>query len=164
MLKIRALLATVNLTLPYHISLLWILLFLNLKFYLCVFAYSYRTDKSICTKLGILIPWDMKEIFESSKDQIIIPSSISGKGGSRRWKTKHDRRTAPKTILFVSSPSDYDFGSSVLYAIVCPFLTLVQSFHYGHTLHGRSPAQLKCYVFRYNNLINTLRKCTSDSD
>jgi hypothetical protein len=29
--------------------------------FVCMFACSSRRDKPICTKLGILIPWDQKE-------------------------------------------------------------------------------------------------------
>lgn len=36
------------------------------------FAYSLRTDKRICTKLGILIPWGYDEISEGQKLREIV--------------------------------------------------------------------------------------------
>jgi hypothetical protein len=68
-----------------------------------MFAYSSRTDKPICTKLCMLIPWDEEEILEGSKLRKSVLSSSPGEGGSCSSETKHDRRTAPRPELFVSA-------------------------------------------------------------
>jgi hypothetical protein len=65
---------------------------------MCLFAYSSRTDVPICTKLGMLIPWDQEENWNSWNS---VLSSIPGEGGSCSSETKHDRRKAPRPKLFV---------------------------------------------------------------
>jgi hypothetical protein len=72
--------------------------------FVCMFAYSSssRRDKPICTKLGMLIPWDQEENIGSKLRKSVL-SSIPGEGGSCSSETKHDRRTAPRPVLFVSA-------------------------------------------------------------
>jgi hypothetical protein len=67
----------------------------------CYFAYSSRTDKPICTTLGMLIPWDQEEKIGGSKLRKSVLSSISGEGVSCSSETKHNRRTAPRPKFFV---------------------------------------------------------------
>jgi hypothetical protein len=89
---------------------MWVDIFKNIKLIycvrvcvcVCVFAYSSRTEKPICTKLGILIPWDQEEILEGSKLRKIVLSSSPGEDGSCSSETKHNRRTASRSKLFVS--------------------------------------------------------------
>jgi hypothetical protein len=68
----------------------------------CIFTYSSWTEKPICTKIGILIPWATEEIFERSKLRKNVLSSNPSEGGSCSSETKHDRRTASRPKLFVS--------------------------------------------------------------
>jgi hypothetical protein len=35
--------------------------------FVCMFAYISRTDKAICTRVGMLIPWDQEKILEMSE-------------------------------------------------------------------------------------------------
>jgi hypothetical protein len=66
-----------------------------------MFAYISITDKPICTKLGMLIPWDQEENTGQNVGKGVLSSS-TGEGGSCRLETKHDRRTVPRPKLFVS--------------------------------------------------------------
>jgi hypothetical protein len=59
--------------------------------YVCMFDFCSRTDTPICTKLGMLILRNEKEISERSKLQFIVLSSSPGEGGSGSSETKHDR-------------------------------------------------------------------------
>jgi hypothetical protein len=68
----------------------------------CVFAYSARTDTSICTKIGTLISWGQKEILEKPKFRKCAMSSSPGEGSFYSSETKHDRRTALRQKLFDS--------------------------------------------------------------
>jgi hypothetical protein len=63
-----------------------------------MFTYSSRT--LICTKLGMLIPWEQEEILERSKLRRSVLSLSPGEGGSCSSETKHDRRMAPRPKLF----------------------------------------------------------------
>jgi hypothetical protein len=67
----------------------------------CLFAYSSRTDVPICTKLGILIPWNHEENIGLKLRKSVLSSS-PGEGGSCSSETKRGRRTAPRPKLFVS--------------------------------------------------------------
>jgi hypothetical protein len=62
-------------------------------------AYSSRRDKSICTKIAILIPWDQEENKGGSKLRESVLSSIPDEGGSCSLETKHYRRTAPRALM-----------------------------------------------------------------
>jgi hypothetical protein len=68
-----------------------------------MFAYSSKTDESICAKFGMLISWDHENILERSKLREFVLSSSTGKGSTYSSKTKH-YRTAPRK-LFVSKRS-----------------------------------------------------------
>jgi hypothetical protein len=70
--------------------------------YVCIFAYRSRTDTPICTKLGMPIPRDQKEILGRSKLRKSVLSSSPGEGGSCSSESKHNRRTAPRPKFFVS--------------------------------------------------------------
>jgi hypothetical protein len=70
--------------------------------YVRMYTSSSRADKPICTKLGMLIPWDQKENIGKSKHRKSVLSSSLGEGGSCSSETKNDRRTAAWLKLFVS--------------------------------------------------------------
>jgi hypothetical protein len=63
---------------------------------------SSRTDKPICTKLGIFIPWGQKYISERSILWNIVLNSSPCEDGSCRSEIKHDIRTALGPNIFVS--------------------------------------------------------------
>jgi hypothetical protein len=63
---------------------------------MCLFSCISRTDKPICTKLGMLISWDQKEIVGSSKLRKSVLSSIPAEGVSCSSENKHNRRMAPR--------------------------------------------------------------------
>jgi hypothetical protein len=71
--------------------------------FMCMFAYSSRMDAPICTKLGMLMPWDQEQILERSKLRNIVLSSSQGNGGSCSSEHKHDRRTTPRPNMSVST-------------------------------------------------------------
>jgi hypothetical protein len=63
---------------------------------------SSRTDIPICTKLGMLIPWDQEENTGRSKLRKSVLSSSPVEGNSCSSETKHNRKTAPRPKLFAS--------------------------------------------------------------
>jgi hypothetical protein len=65
-----------------------------------MFAYSSRTEKPICPKVGMLISWTQKDILERSKLRKSVLGSSPGKDGFCSSEAKHDRRTAPRLKLF----------------------------------------------------------------
>jgi hypothetical protein len=89
-----------------HLHGIFVILYTKLKFwvyafiYLCLFAYNSRNDKQICTKFGMLIPWDQVEKTGGSKLRKSVLSSIPDEGGSCSSETKHDRRTGQRLKLF----------------------------------------------------------------
>lgn len=81
----------------------------------CFFAYSSRTDISICTKLGMHISWDEEKTIPSLKLRKSVLGSISTDGiscsipikdGFSRSDNKYDRRKAPKTNTYRRLASD----------------------------------------------------------
>jgi hypothetical protein len=64
--------------------------------YICMYAYSSRRDKLICTKRGMLIPWDQEENIGKSELRKAVMCSIPGEDGSCCLETKNDRTTAPR--------------------------------------------------------------------
>lgn len=67
-----------------------------------MFAYSLRMVVPVCSKLGVLMPWEKEEIFRKSKDQKIILSFSAGEGGFCSSETKHDTVMVPRQKLFIS--------------------------------------------------------------
>jgi hypothetical protein len=68
-----------------------------------MYAYSSRTEKPICTKLGMLIPRDQEEILERSEIRKSVLCSRPGEDVLCSSETKHNRKTAPITKLFISA-------------------------------------------------------------
>jgi hypothetical protein len=68
--------------------------------FVCFFTYGSRTDKPICTKLGMLIPWDKEEDKGGSKLRESVLCSTPEEGGSCSSDTKHDRRTASRPKFY----------------------------------------------------------------
>jgi hypothetical protein len=64
-----------------------------------MFAYNWRTDTQIYTKLSVLIPWNQGDILERPELRKIVLRSSPGEGGSCKSETKHDRRTVPRPEL-----------------------------------------------------------------
>jgi hypothetical protein len=85
----------------YTLYCIWSLNCGCIRLFICLFACSARTDRPICTKLGMLIPWDQEDILEESKLLKSVLSSSPGEGSSCSLESKHDRITAPKQTLFV---------------------------------------------------------------
>jgi hypothetical protein len=64
---------------------------------------SSRTDKPICTKLGMLISWDQEENIERSKLRKCVLNSSPDESGSCSSESKDDKRTAPGPKPFDSA-------------------------------------------------------------
>jgi hypothetical protein len=82
----------------------------SLRLFVRLFAYSSKMDIPICTKLGMLIPWDQEENIGESKLRKSVLSSIPGEGGSCSSETKHDKRAAPRPKFFISNRRLYKKG------------------------------------------------------
>jgi hypothetical protein len=79
-----------------------------------VFAYSSRTEKPICTKLGMIIHWDEEENIGGSKFRKSVLSSILGKGVFCSSESNHDIRMVPRQNLFDSERRLQEVRSQIL--------------------------------------------------
>jgi hypothetical protein len=72
------------------------------RMYVRMFACSSRSDKPIHTKLGMLMSSNQEEISESQNSESILISR-PGEGGFCSSENKQDRRTAPRSKLFIKT-------------------------------------------------------------
>jgi hypothetical protein len=78
------------------------LYYIKFKLWVCMFAYSSRTNKPVCLIFGVLIFWNRKDSRKVKTPEIVSRSSPT-EGGLCSSETKRDRKMAPGSELFVSA-------------------------------------------------------------